>query len=132
MWLIFFYTRGFNVLRSHQTSRRKNREVVLYQAPLSQERRQAITFYGVQLFVNFLLPIVFCRFERYWLSVAVILILVVLVAMTTLRFWKLNKTAGYLMLPYLLWLLFATYLNIGVGSVELMQALGASKACFFN
>ncbi len=87
---------------------------LIYQVPLSQERRQAITLYWVQMFVNFLWPIAFFRFERYGLSVAVILILVVLVAMTTLRFWKLNKTAGYLMLPYLFWLLFATYLNIGV------------------
>lgn len=87
---------------------------LIYRAPQSQERRQAITLYWVQLFVNFLWPIIFFRFERYWLSVAVILLLVALVAMTTLRFWKLNKTAGYLMLPYLLWLLFATYLNIGV------------------
>ncbi len=87
---------------------------LIYQAPQSQDRQQAIALYWVQLFVNFLWPIIFFRFERYWLSAAVILLLVILVAMTTLRFWKINKTAGYLMLPYLLWLLFATYLNIGV------------------
>ena len=87
---------------------------LIYLAPQSQDRQQAITLYWVQLFVNFLWPIVFFRFEGYWLSVAVILLLVILVAMTTLQFWKINKTAGYLMLPYLLWLLFATYLNIGV------------------
>lgn len=87
---------------------------IIYQAPQSSEQKKAIVVFWVQLFVNFLWPIIFFRFEWYWVSVAVILLLDALVFLTAGWFYKINKAAGYLMIPYLLWLLFATYLNIGV------------------
>jgi tryptophan-rich sensory protein len=87
---------------------------IIYQAPQSPEREKAINLYWVQLFINFLWPIVFFRFEWFWISVLVILLLDVLVLITTILFYRINKIAGYLMIPYLLWILFATYLNIGI------------------
>ena len=87
---------------------------IIYQTHLTPQRKKAISLYWVQLFVNFLWPIVFFRFEFYWISVAVILLLDVLVFITTRTFYKLKKPAGYLMIPYLIWILFATYLNIGI------------------
>jgi benzodiazapine receptor len=87
---------------------------IIYQTPHTPERKKATTLYWIQLFVNFLWPIVFFRFEWYWASVAVIFLLDVLVLITTIWFGKIEKAAGYLMVPYLLWILFATYLNIGV------------------
>lgn len=87
---------------------------IIYQTPETPKRKKSITLYWVQLFVNFLWPIVFFRFELYWVSVVVILLLDVLVLITTMLFYKAKKMAGYLMMPYLLWILFATYLNIGI------------------
>lgn len=87
---------------------------IIYQTPQTPERKKATTLYWIQLFVNFLWPIVFFRFEWYWISVAVILLLDVLVLMTTIWFYKIKKVAGYLMIPYLLWIIFATYLNIAI------------------
>jgi len=87
---------------------------LIYQAPQTMQRRNAITLYWVQLFVNFLWPIVFFRLEWYWISVAVILVLDALVLLTAVRFYQIKKAAGILMIPYLLWILFATYLNIGI------------------
>ncbi len=87
---------------------------IIYQAPQSPEREKAINLYWVQLFINFLWPIVFFRFEWFWISVLVILLLDVLVLITTILFYRIYKIAGYLMIPYLLWILFATYLNIGI------------------
>lgn len=87
---------------------------LIYQTPQTPERKKAITVYWIQLFVNFLWPIIFFRFEWYWMSVAVILLLDVLVFITTAKFYKIKKAAGYLMIPYLLWILFAMYLNIGI------------------
>ena len=87
---------------------------IIYKTPQTPERKKVTALYWMQLFVNFLWPIIFFRFEWYWISVLVILLLDVLVSMTAMRFYKLKKVAGYLMIPYLLWLLFATYLNIGV------------------
>ena len=88
--------------------------IVYEEAGRTAKGKQALAFYGAQLFFNFLWPIVFFRAEAYWLAVVVIIILLVLVVITMLIFRKINKTAFYLMIPYLLWLLFATYLNIGV------------------
>ncbi len=87
---------------------------IIYQKPKTPESQKAINLYWIQLLVNFLWPIVFFRFELYWIAVAVILILDVLVFLTTVWFYKISKVAGYLMIPYLLWILFATYLNIGI------------------
>lgn len=87
---------------------------IIYQTPQTLERKKAILLYWIQLFVNFLWPIVFFRFEWYWISVGIILLLDILVSITTVWFYKINKTAGYLMIPYLLWIFFATYLNIGI------------------
>lgn len=80
----------------------------------AEERRTAIKFYIAQLIVNFTWSIFFFRFGAYWLSVAIILLLDVLVIITSLKFKNINRLAYWLMIPYIIWLLFATYLNIGV------------------
>ena len=80
----------------------------------AEERRTAIKFYIAQLIINFTWSIFFFRFDAYWLSVAIILLLDVLVIITSLKFKNINRLAYWLMIPYIIWLLFATYLNIGV------------------
>lgn len=91
---------------------------LVYKTPKTLERRKATTIYWVQLFVNCMWPIVFFHFELYWLAVAIIIQLDIIDLLTLLRFYKINKTAGYLMIPYLLWILFATYLNIGIAMLN--------------
>lgn len=87
---------------------------VIYQTSETPNHKKAITLYWAQLLVNFFWPIVFFRFEWYWISISVILLLDVLALITTIWFYKIKKVAGYLMIQYLLWILFATYLNIGI------------------
>lgn len=70
--------------------------------------------YFYQLFVNFLWPIVFFRFELYPAAVVVLGVLILLAIANAIEFFKVSKTAGKLLIPYVLWLLFALYLNIGV------------------
>lgn len=79
-----------------------------------REKQRALSVYGLQLLFNFSWSIIFFRFQLLWLSVIVILVLLLLVIMTLIRFLDVWPLAGYLLIPYLLWLLFATYLNIGV------------------
>lgn len=76
--------------------------------------RNALLFYGLQLFFNFLWPIVFFRWEAYLAAFVVLLILWLLVFITFLKFNKLDDRAGTLLLPYLVWTTFAGYLNFGV------------------
>lgn len=86
---------------------------LVYNSEKSETRRNALAFWTVQLILNFLWPIVAFRFD--WLFVAVILIVLIVLTtlITVLYFSKISKAAAYLMIPYLLWLVFATYLNIG-------------------
>lgn len=87
---------------------------IIYEEGKGEKRKEALTFYGLQLVVNFIWPIIFFRFEAYWVAVVVILILLVLVIITAIKFKEISNVAFWLLVPYILWLLFATYLNIGV------------------
>lgn len=82
---------------------------------VSGERRErALCVYALQLAVNFAWPIIFFKLSAYGVAFFWLLLLVSLVLITILLFWHISKTAGKLLLPYLLWLLFALYLNLGV------------------
>jgi len=85
---------------------------LIYQTPKTKQRDVATALFWVQLAINFVWPIVFFRLEWYWMAVAVIVLLDTLVLLTTIAFFRIKKGAGYLLLPYLIWILFATYLNI--------------------
>lgn len=80
----------------------------------SSKKSSAFIIYGAQLAVNFFWTIAFFRLRSLGLSVGVILLLLVLIAAMILRFRRVSKAAAYLNIPYLLWTVFATYLNIGV------------------
>ncbi len=79
----------------------------------SGEKRNALVLYALQLFVNFMWSIVFFRFEQIGAAAAVLILLVILVGAMIVQFKKIRPLAGYLNIPYLLWILFAAYLNIG-------------------
>lgn len=70
--------------------------------------------YYIQLAVNTLWSIIFFVNKMYFLSIVWIVLLDVLVIIMIRIFIKENKISGILQIPYLLWILFATYLTIGI------------------
>jgi len=70
--------------------------------------------YYLQLFVNALWSFFFFVFEWRLFSFFWILLLIALVIIMIIEFYRKNKIAGLLQIPYLLWLVFAAYLNFGV------------------
>lgn len=76
--------------------------------------RTALTVYGVQLFFNFLWSILFFNLSQYLFAFVWLVILWILILITTVLFYRISKSAGYLMLPYLLWVAFAGYLNFAI------------------
>lgn len=70
--------------------------------------------YYLQLFVNLLWPVAFFVLKWRLFAFFWILLLDVLVILMVVRFTRKNKTAGYLQIPYAVWVIFATYLNLGV------------------
>lgn len=82
-------------------------------APAPQ-KKHALTLYGVQLAVNFVWPLLFFRAGWFGIAFVWLLLLLVLVVETALAFARIDKRAAWLLVPYLLWLVFAAYLNVGV------------------
>ena len=78
------------------------------------EKTRALGLYGVQLAVNFMWPLLFFRAGMYGGALVWLVILLVLVVETVLAFRRIDRRAVWLLAPYLLWLLFAAYLNAGV------------------
>ena len=72
--------------------------------------RIALLLFGVQLALNLGWSVLFFGFQRIDLALVEMAMLVVTVILTTQRFWYLDRLAGILLLPYLLWLGFATIL----------------------
>ena len=74
----------------------------------------ALFFYILQLFFNFLWSIWFFNCEWYLFAFFWLIALWLLILATTLAFFRISRPAGYLMLPYLIWVTIAGYLNLGV------------------
>ena len=70
--------------------------------------------YLTQLIVNLIWLILFFVFKLRLFSSIWIIILLILVISMVIKFYKKDKIIGYSQIPYLLWIMFATYLNIGV------------------
>ena len=70
--------------------------------------------YYVQLFVNLSWPILFFVFKARLFAYFWLIFLTILVAIMIERFYKKDKIAGLLQIPYLLWLFFASYLNLSI------------------
>lgn len=78
----------------------------------------AIIVYGVQLALNLLWSPLFFGLGWRGLALVDILLLDVAVAATITMFWKVNRAAAAMMIPYLAWVLFATALNYSVWSLN--------------
>ena len=68
--------------------------------------------YYAQLIVNLIWPILFFSLEWRLFSFIWIILLDILVITMALKFYRKDKTAGLLQIPYCLWLIFASYLNL--------------------
>ena len=76
-------------------------------------RRGALHFYVAQLALNGIWPMLFFRVGHMGIALVAIIVLVMLVFVTMRRFRAIDRRAGWLMLPYFVFLLFALYLTVG-------------------
>ncbi len=83
-------------------------------AEASGDKKRPLTLYALQLAVNFLWPIVFFRFQSIVGGLIVLVVLWVLVLLTIRAFADVSERASDLLIPYILWLSFALYLNLGI------------------
>jgi benzodiazapine receptor len=74
----------------------------------------AIKVFSFQLVLNVLWSVFFFGMQNFWLAFAEIIVLWLAIALTIVDFSKVNRTAAWLLVPYLLWVSFASYLNFTV------------------
>ena len=80
----------------------------------SPARHKGLNLYVAQLIVNFFWSLIFFNAQAYGFAVIWLLLLWALVLLMILQFYKVDKRAALLQIPYLIWLTFAAYLSIGV------------------
>ena len=80
----------------------------------SPDKDTALRLYLIQLVVNVGWSVIFFILNAYLLAFTWLLLLFFLVYLTTKEFYKINKTAGYLLIPYLLWIIYAGYINLAI------------------
>lgn len=71
----------------------------------------ALCIYGIQLALNALWSILFFGLKNPGLAFVEIIILFIFIIITTILFWRINPSAGILMIPYIAWVFFAGFLN---------------------
>ena len=79
-----------------------------------EKRREALGVYAIQLLFNFLWSIIFFNLNEYLFAFVWLVALWLFIFAAKQRFEKINATAGYLLIPYLVWVAFAGYLNLGI------------------
>ncbi len=78
----------------------------------SADKKRGLWIYAVQLAVNFFWSIFFFNNRAFLFSFAWLILLFGLIISMIVNFRRVNKTAAYLQIPYLFWVIFAGYLNL--------------------
>ena len=102
VWTILYILMGLSlyIVRSSRAS--------------SEVKKRGYIFYVLQLFFNFMWSILFFNLMSYTFSVVWLVIMIVLIILNIIWFAGINTTSAYLLVPYLVWCVFALYLNIGI------------------
>lgn len=100
VWTILYVLMGISSYLIHR-SNHKNKET-------------ALIIYYFQLLINFSWPIFFFNYQNFLLALAILFILNILVIVLIKVTYSINYLASYLLIPYLIWILFALYLNFWI------------------
>lgn len=72
---------------------------------------KALILFFIQLFLNLIWTTIFFRFNLYGLAFIEILLMLIFILLTTFEFFRHDKIASFLMIPYIAWTSFASVLN---------------------
>jgi tryptophan-rich sensory protein len=79
----------------------------------AKNKKFGYMYFFIRLGLNFLWTPIFFLIKNIGLALIVIILLDIFLVFTIKNFYKISKFAGLILLPYLLWVCFATYLNFG-------------------
>lgn len=98
VWTILYALMGISLAR-------------IWLAPESPERTRGLSLFLYQLIFNFFWSFFFFNMQAFGFSLLWIIVLWVLIGLMSLSFYKTDRLAAWLQVPYFLWVTFATYLN---------------------
>lgn len=87
---------------------------LIYRAEYSHKRFVALMLYGGQLALNFIWSFLFFSLRSPTLGLIDIVWLCLLIILTIIKAWPVNSLASLLLIPYLVWVIYATSLNAGI------------------
>ncbi|OPY53434.1 MAG: TspO/MBR family protein [Methanosaeta sp. PtaU1.Bin112] len=99
IWIILFALMGLSLF------------LVWQERMSSKASRIALGVFALQLVVNVLWSYAFFGLQSPLAALAVIALLWLLILQCIIRFWHISKYAAVLLIPYILWVSFAAYLN---------------------
>ncbi len=77
-------------------------------------RKRALQLFAVQFVLNLCWSFLFFNLHALSMAYMEILSMIVAIIFTIFAFYKINKTAAILLVPYLCWVLFASFLNLSI------------------
>ena len=105
VWTILYILMGISSARIYTLGKNRN---------LAEPVFDALYVYGLQLFLNFTWSIFFFNMRAFLFAFLWILLLWAGILLMIVKFYKLDRLAAYLQIPYLLWVTFATYLTFAI------------------
>jgi translocator protein len=102
VWTILYFLMGISLYLVWKENRNK------------KKRTRAITYFAIQLFLNFVWSILFFGLRSPILGLIDILMMLTFIVLTIQHFIEISRTASILLLPYLAWVSFATLLNTAI------------------
>lgn len=87
---------------------------LIYRAEYSHARTVALIFYGLQLGMNFLWSFLFFSLRSPLLGLIDIVPLCIFIGLTIIKAWPVRPLASVLLIPYFIWVIYATTLNVGI------------------
>jgi tryptophan-rich sensory protein len=86
----------------------------VWRSPQTDLRRRALGAFGLQLVLNLLWSVLFFGFQQIGAALVDIVLLFSAIAFNALLFWRVERLAGWLFVPYLLWVAFAALLILSL------------------
>ncbi len=106
VWITLFVIMGISLYLIWIQKPKKGEEI--------RKRKTGLNWFGIQLFLNALWSIIFFGLKNPLLAFIEIIILWLAILMTMISFYKISRPAAYLLIPYFLWVSFASALNFSI------------------
>ena len=87
--------------------------LILYIVHPAENKKSGYIYFAIQLVLNLFWTPAFFGLQNMVLGLIIIILLDIFVFLTLKKFYSISKASGIILIPYLIWIIYATYLNLG-------------------